>query len=631
MADKSVGELIAAQSVTPTDLFVLEQNGTAKKLTGQVLENWLVSFADGHGGIKSIVKHSTDVLVDTYRITLADTTTFDFVVNNGRGINTIEKTGTSGLVDTYTITFNDATSSTFEVVNGAKGDKGDNTYTHIKYASQKPTASSHSMGDVADNWIGIYFGASETAPTDWTQYEWFQIKGEKGETGEPATLNSSSVEYQVSDSGTIIPSGAWSASIPVVAQGKYLWTRTTQTFNTGSPVISYSVSRMGIDGTGSVSSVAGVSPDENGDVPLTAEDFGALSIDGGVLNGSLNMNGQKLSGLNAPTENDEAATKGYVDNAKPDMTGYATETYVNSAVKKAVSRNLLDNSDFTNPVNESGEESYEMTAAWTPTINNWEGTYATVSVNDGFVKLKAEKIVQYKRFGQYVSAPVEAGKTYTMALCAKINDIGGYFTIRPMDNLAEISGCAGVNISVKPDDYEVFTYSFTLTEKPTKLGIEILMAKNAETFADIDIKWFALYEGEYTTDTLPDYVPKEKVVEELNCGIVPFSPDLLWQNASVESRFDPQTVVLGLNEYEWLLLEWTFSNENDNRYTMLIPTRDTSVHEMHINATSNNRVGGRRVSVNGNDVVFENGNYNAGENNKNAIPTRIWGLKEARA
>ena len=51
MADKSEGELIAAKSVTPTDLFLLEQSGTAKKLTGQTLENWLVSFADGHGGI----------------------------------------------------------------------------------------------------------------------------------------------------------------------------------------------------------------------------------------------------------------------------------------------------------------------------------------------------------------------------------------------------------------------------------------------------------------------------------------------------------------------------------------------------------------------------------------------------
>lgn len=631
MADRAISELIAANQVTPTDLFVLEQSGTAKKLTGQILENWLVSFADGHGGIQSIAKVSTSGLVDTYRITLADTTTFDFVVNNGRGINTIKKTGTSGLVDTYTITFNDATSSTFEVANGAKGDKGDNTYTHIKYASQKPTASSHSMGDVADNWIGIYFGASEAAPTDWTQYEWFQIKGEKGETGEPATLTSSAVEYQVSDSGTIIPSGAWSASIPVVAQGKYLWTRTTQTFNTGSPVVSYSVSRMGIDGSGSVSSVAGISPDENGNVPLTAEDFGALSINGGVLNGSLSMNGQKLRGLNAPTENDEAATKGYVDNAKPDMTGYATETYVNSAVKKAAPRNLLDNSNMADPVNENGEESYEMTAAWTSTINNWAGTYATVSVHDGFVKFKAEKIVQYKRFGNYVSTPIETGKTYTMAMLAKINDIGGYFTFRPMDNLAGVSGWPGVNISVKPDDYEVYVYSFTPATKPTKLGIEILMAKNAETFADIDIKWVALYEGEYTIDTLPDYVPKEKVVEELNCGIVPFSPNLLWQNASVASQFDPQTVVLGLNEYEWLLLEWAFSTEIDTRYTMMIPTRDTSVHEMHINATSNNRVGGRLVSVNGNTIVFEDGNYNSAKNNKNAIPTRIWGLKEAQA
>lgn len=311
MADKSVGELIAAQSVTPTDLFVLEQNGTAKKLTGQVLENWLVSFADGHGGIQSFDHVGTSGLVDTYRITMADTTTFDFDVNNGRGINTIKKTGTIGLVDTYTINFNDATSSTFEVANGAKGDKGDNQYVWIKYASQKPTASSHSFGDVADNWIGIYSGASATAPTDWTQYEWFQIKGEKGDTGEPATLNSFTVEYHVSDSGTIIPSGAWSSSVPVVAQGKYLWTRTTQRFNTGSPVVSYSVSRMGLDGSGSVSSVADISPDENGNVPLTAEHIGALPNTGGDMAGAINMNGQKIKGLNAPTEDDEPATKGY--------------------------------------------------------------------------------------------------------------------------------------------------------------------------------------------------------------------------------------------------------------------------------------------------------------------------------
>ena len=313
MADKSVGELIAAQSVTPTDLFVLEQNGTAKKLTGQVLENWRVSFADGHGGIHSIKKLSTSGLVDTYRITLADTTTFDFAVTNGRSITGISKTSTSGLVDTYTISYNNGTTSTFTVKNGEKGDKGDNAYIWIKYASQEPTGSSHSIGDIPDDWIGIYYGNASTAPTDWKQYKWFKHKGEKGDTGEPAKLTSSTVEYQVSDSGTIIPSGAWSSSVPVVAQGKYLWTRITHTFNTGSPVVSYSVARMGLDGSGSVSSVADISPDENGNVPLTAEDIGALPNTGGDMSGAINMNGQKIKGLNAPTADDEPASKGYVD------------------------------------------------------------------------------------------------------------------------------------------------------------------------------------------------------------------------------------------------------------------------------------------------------------------------------
>lgn len=324
MADKSVGELIAAQSVTPTDLFVLEQNGTAKKLTGQILENWLVSLADGHGGIQSIAKLSTSGLADTYRITLADTTTFDFVVTNGRSITDISKTGTSGLVDTYTISYNNGTTSKFTVTNGAKGDKGNNAYVWIKYASQEPTESSHSMGDIPDDWIGIYSGNASTAPTDWQQYKWFKHKGEQGDIGNPSTLVSQSVQYQTSSSGTIIPSGNWQESIPVVAQGNYLWTRVTLTYNTGSPVVSYSVSRMGLDGSGSVSSVAGISPGPDGDVALTAENIGALPTTGGTMTGGIDMNGQTLEGLNAPTSNNQAATKEYADKMLPKTGGAMT-------------------------------------------------------------------------------------------------------------------------------------------------------------------------------------------------------------------------------------------------------------------------------------------------------------------
>lgn len=313
MADLSMDMLPEAENINESDLSLLFQGGVTKKVLGSTLIRWLTAMADGHGGIQSIVKKGTSGLVDTYRITLADTTTFDFTVTNGRSITKIEKTKTVGLVDTYTITYNDGTSSTFTITNGAKGDKGDTPHIWIRYASQEPTDSSHSFGVLPDDWMGQAVNYDDTAPTDWEEYTWFKIKGEKGNTGDPATIVSQSIRYLSSDSGTIIPSGDWQESIPVVTQGNYLWTRVILTYNTGSPVVSYSVSRMGLDGSGSVSSVAGISPGPDGDVALTAENVGALPTTGGTMIGGIDMNGQALSGLNDPISNDQAATKGYVD------------------------------------------------------------------------------------------------------------------------------------------------------------------------------------------------------------------------------------------------------------------------------------------------------------------------------
>lgn len=401
MADKSVGELIAAQSVTPTDLFVLEQNGTAKKLTGQILENWLVSFADGHGGIQSIAKLSTIGLADTYRITLADTTTFDFVVTNGRSITGISKTGTSGLVDTYTISYNNGTTSTFTVTNGAKGDKGDNAYVWIKYAAQEPTESSHSMGDIPDDWIGIYSGNASTAPTDWQQYTWYQIKGEKGDTGAAATVTGTTVEYMISDSGTIVPSGSWSTTIPTVPQGKYLWTRVTTTFNTGSPAVSYSVTRMGLDGTGSVSTVNDKSPDESGNVALTAADIatsGGISVEA------------KLDTLDE--EKQPLLTPG--DNISISGSVIATKAF-------PCNPNLLDNWYFGNPVNQRGQTSYTGLGY---TIDRWCNVYSntsTVQLSKDGLKLDASSAPgQTVEFLQYIdSANIVKGQKLTLSVLLK--------------------------------------------------------------------------------------------------------------------------------------------------------------------------------------------------------------------
>lgn len=161
MADKTISELPRASTVTTTDLFVMEQAGQAKSLTGQVLINDLATALDGHGGIKSITlnddytltfimsddtevkttsvrgatgakgdkgtdgraitsvaKISTSGLVDTYKISFSDNTSTNFTVTNGSSIKSIAKTGTSGLTGTYTVTLTDGTTSTFNVKNG---------------------------------------------------------------------------------------------------------------------------------------------------------------------------------------------------------------------------------------------------------------------------------------------------------------------------------------------------------------------------------------------------------------------------------------------------------------------------------------------------------------------------------
>lgn len=60
---------------------------------------------------------------------------------------------------------------------------------------------------------------------------------------------STEVTYQASYSGTTFPTGEWLNSIPQVSAGQYLWTRTEFNFSDDSTIYTYSVSRMGENGT----------------------------------------------------------------------------------------------------------------------------------------------------------------------------------------------------------------------------------------------------------------------------------------------------------------------------------------------------------------------------------------------
>ena len=74
--------------------------------------------------------------------------------------------------------------------------------------------------------------------------------GKDGEDGKDGRgVRSTSVTYQSSSSGTTIPTGVWSSSIPSVSAGKYLWTRTVIEYTDDTSSTLYSVSKMGGNGT----------------------------------------------------------------------------------------------------------------------------------------------------------------------------------------------------------------------------------------------------------------------------------------------------------------------------------------------------------------------------------------------
>ena len=270
MADKAITDLntIPGSVDDNNTWFAVAQSGTAYKVSGHEFTLALGTILDGHGGVKSIVytPPTPPSLTGTMVVTLADNTTTTVNVENGKGISSIAKTSTAGLVDTYTITYNDSTTTTFSVTNGAKGDTGDAWYVWIRYAGSMPTSDAD-MGTTPDDWIGIYSG-TEDDPSNlhYTDFDWFEYKGEKGDTGTASTITTQTIGYQASNSGTVVPSGSWTTTIPTVPPGSFLWTRTQLAFNDGSVVTAYSVSRFGIDGTGAVSTVNSISPDGNGNV-----------------------------------------------------------------------------------------------------------------------------------------------------------------------------------------------------------------------------------------------------------------------------------------------------------------------------------------------------------------------------
>ena len=98
---------------------------------------------------------------------------------------------------------------------------------------------SNATGDITITNVKLEKG---TKATEWTPHPDDLV----GDTGKG--IKSTAITYQASTSGTTVPTGTWSGSIPTVSAGQYLWVRTIFSYSDNTTSTIYSVSRMGANG-----------------------------------------------------------------------------------------------------------------------------------------------------------------------------------------------------------------------------------------------------------------------------------------------------------------------------------------------------------------------------------------------
>lgn len=80
--------------------------------------------------------------------------------------------------------------------------------------------------------------------------------GQMGAKGDPGNngkgISNSAITYQAGASGSTVPTGTWSSTIPSVPEGQWLWTRTIHTYTDNTTSTSYSVGRNGNDGADAI-------------------------------------------------------------------------------------------------------------------------------------------------------------------------------------------------------------------------------------------------------------------------------------------------------------------------------------------------------------------------------------------
>ena len=218
------------------------------------------------------------------------------------------------------------------------------------------------------------------------------------------------------------------------------------------------------------------------------------------------------------------------------------EAMENGIIAGQGARNLLDNSDFTNPVNQRGIANSATIERYTYFLDRW-----STGNTAGTITLDSNGLIFNVLISQKIDpAILRTGTTVTAA--AKFSD----------GTLVIVSGV--VNLST----------SWHWLPSPVVNGCQIGLADGTSDgipYVRIGneygktLVWAALYEGAYTADTLPPYVPKGKHVEMLNCN-VPLAPHNLLDNSDFTNPVNQRGIVNSatIERYTYFLDRWSTGN-----------------------------------------------------------------------
>lgn len=324
-------------------------------------------------------------------------------------------------------------------------------------------------------------------------------------------------------------------------------------------------------------------------------------------------------------------------------------------VGAAPSHNLLDNSDFTNPVNQLGTITKTIGTDLVYFMDRWQGKRCTLSLGENGITANWDGANGSNGYiHQSVVGNFAKGDIYTLS--AEINGdvFCGALTL----------GESGDSVSITLKDGIVLSLAWS---NIGKIYAYVYFTKQSV------IKYVALYKGGYTSETLPKYQPKGYANELLICrqynhntgeytgipsivndfdttaeGYVAdaralktlndrFNVDLLWRNASPTSSFTNQTIQISGYSYNLFLIRYKL-NASYSKYAMDICLKGdygwlSVVMGSAGTAGSDAVMVWRELAINSGSIVFYNA-YKSGKSLDNeptqddgwVVPYEIYGI-----